>query len=114
MLIGGRHGGRRSARTPPCLWEDNMAYYVLLTNFTDQGAKTVKDTVKRAEAFKEMAAKSGVKVHSLYWTLGQHDVVAIAEADDDIAATALSLSIASLGNVRTQTLRAFDANDMAK
>ena len=66
-----------------------MAYYVLLTNFTDQGVKTVKDTVKRAEAFKEMAAKSGVKVHSLFWTLGQYDVVAIAEADDDIAATAL-------------------------
>ena len=72
-----------------------MAHYVLLTNFTDQGVKSVKDTVKRAEAFKQMAAKSGVKVHSLYWTLGQHDVVAIAEADDDIAATALS--VASLG-----------------
>jgi uncharacterized protein with GYD domain len=40
--------------------------------------------------------------------------VAIAEADDDIAATALALSIASLGNIRTQTLRAFDAADMAK
>ena len=91
-----------------------MAHYVLLTNFTDQGVRTVKDTVKRADAFKKMAEKSGVKVHALFWTLGQHDVVAIAEADDDIAATALSLSIASLGNVRTQTLRAFDAADMAK
>jgi len=91
-----------------------MAYYVLLTNFTDQGAKTVKDTVKRAEAFKAMAAKSGVKVHQLLWTLGQYDVVSIAEADDDISATALGLSIASLGNIRTQTLKAFDAADMAK
>ncbi len=91
-----------------------MAYYVLLTNFTDQGVKTVKDTMKRADAFKEMAARSGVKVHSLFWTLGQYDVVAIAEADDDISATALGLSIASLGNVRTQTLKAFDAADMAK
>src|SRR3954465_9993786 len=91
-----------------------MAYYVLLTNFTDQGAKAVKETVKRAEAFKQMATKSGVKVHSFFWTLGQHDLVAIAEADDDLAATALSLSIAALGNVRTQTLRAFDAADMAK
>jgi uncharacterized protein with GYD domain len=91
-----------------------MAHYVLLTNFTDQGVRSVKDTVKRADAFKQMAERSGVKVHALFWTLGQHDVVAIAEADDDIAATALSLSIASLGNVRTQTLRAFDAADMAK
>ena len=91
-----------------------MAHYVVLTNFTDQGVRAVKDTVKRAEAFKQMAEKSGVKVHALFWTLGQHDSVAIAEADDDIAATALSLSIASLGNVKTQTLRAFDAAEMAK
>ncbi|TIT91812.1 MAG: GYD domain-containing protein, partial [Mesorhizobium sp.] len=67
-----------------------------------------------AEAFKAMAADSGVKVNSLLWTLGQHDVVATVEANDDIAATALSLSVASLGNVRTQTLKAFDAADMAK
>ena len=91
-----------------------MAYYVLLANFTDQGIKSVKDTQKRADAFKALASKSGVKVHTLLWTLGQHDVVAIAEADDDIAATALSLSLAALGNVRTQTLRAFDTADMTK
>ena len=91
-----------------------MAHYVLLTNFTDQGVKTVKDTIKRADAFRQMAEKSGVKVHALFWTLGKHDVVAIAEASDDTVATALSLSIASLGNVRTQTLRAFDSEEMKK
>ncbi|MDX8433619.1 MULTISPECIES: GYD domain-containing protein [Mesorhizobium] len=91
-----------------------MSHYVILVNFTEQGAKSIKDTVKRAEAFKSMAADSGVKVNSLLWTLGQHDVVAAVEANDDIAATALSLSVASLGNVRTQTLKAFDAADMAK
>ncbi|WP_245525373.1 GYD domain-containing protein [Mesorhizobium sp. M8A.F.Ca.ET.213.01.1.1] len=41
-------------------------------------------------------------------------MVAAVEANDDIAATALSLSVASLGNVRTQTLKAFDAADMSK
>ena len=91
-----------------------MSHYVILVNFTEQGAKSVKDTVKRAEAFKAMAAKSGIKVNSLLWTLGQHDVVTTVEAGDDIAATALSLSVAALGNVRTQTLKAFDATDMAK
>jgi uncharacterized protein with GYD domain len=91
-----------------------MAHYVLLSNFTDQGIRTVKDTQKRAEAFKAMASKSGVKIHTLLWTLGKHDVVAVAEAEDDIAATALSLSIASMGNIRTETLRAFDSADMAK
>ena len=91
-----------------------MANYVLLTNFTDQGAKAVKDTVKRSDAFRQMAEKAGVKVQALLWTLGQHDVVAIAEAPNDEAATALSLSLAALGNVHTQTLRAFSAEEMQK
>ena len=90
-----------------------MAHYVILANFTEQGTRAVRDTIKRADAFKEMAAKAGVKVHSLYWTLGQHDVVTIAEADDETA-TALSLSISALGNVRTQTLRAFDAAEFGR
>jgi uncharacterized protein with GYD domain len=91
-----------------------MAHYVLLTDFTDQGAKSVKDTVKRADAFRQMAEKSGVKIHALFWTLGQHDVVAFAEAPNDEAATSLSLSVAALGNVRTQTMRAFSAEEMQK
>jgi uncharacterized protein with GYD domain len=91
-----------------------MALYVTLSNFTDQGVRSIKDTLKRAEAFKAMAEKSGVKVHSILWTLGQYDLVTIVEADDDIAATAMGLSIAALGNIRGQTLKAFDAADMAK
>ena len=91
-----------------------MALYVTLSNFTDQGVKAIKDTPKRAEAFKQLAEKNGVKVHTILWTLGQYDVVTIVEADDDIAATALALSMAALGNVRGQTLKAFDVADMAK
>jgi uncharacterized protein with GYD domain len=89
-----------------------MATFVVLTGFTDQGIRNVKETVGRAEAFKEMARKSGVTVKDLYWTLGQYDVVAVCEAADDEAATALSLSISSRGNVRSQTLRAFSFEEM--
>jgi uncharacterized protein with GYD domain len=91
-----------------------MAYYVLLVDFTDQGVRNVRETVKRADAFKALAEKQGAKVKTLLWTLGQHDVVSIVEADDDLAATALSLSVSELGNVKTQTLRAFDAADMSQ
>lgn len=62
----------------------------------------------------ETAGKSGVTVQALFWTLGQYDVVVVAEAPDDNTATALSLSVASLGNVHTQTLKAFDAEEMKK
>jgi len=91
-----------------------MATFVVLAGFTDQGIRNVKETVSRADAFKEMAKKSGVTVKDMYWTLGRHDIVAICEAPDDDTATALSLSVASRGNVRTETLRAFSFGETTK
>lgn len=89
-----------------------MATYIMLLNFTDQGIRNVKDTAKRAEAFKEMAKKFGVTVKDEYWTLGQYDGVITLEAPDEEAVTALGLSVGALGNVRTQTLQAFSAEEM--
>jgi uncharacterized protein with GYD domain len=87
-------------------------FFALESWFTDQGIRNVKETVSRAEAFKEMAKKSGVTVKDMYWTLGRYDVIAICEAPDDEAATALSLSVCSRGNVRSETLRAFSFDEM--
>jgi|SRR6516165_9817255 uncharacterized protein with GYD domain len=89
-----------------------MATYVLLASFTDQGIRKIRDSPKRADAFKEMAKKCGATVKDVLWTLGAYDVVAIVEAPDDISMTALGLSSGTLGNVRTQTLRAFTQADM--
>lgn len=89
-----------------------MATFVLLASFTEQGIKNVMDTAKRSEAVKAMAQKLGVTPKDIYWTLGRYDVVAIFDAPDDATMTALGLSIGKLGNVRTQTLRAFSAAEM--
>jgi uncharacterized protein with GYD domain len=89
-----------------------MPTYVTLASFTEQGVRNAKDTLKRADAFKEMAKKHGVTVKDIYWTQGRYDIVTVTEASDDISATALSLSIGALGNIRTETLRAFSASDM--
>ncbi len=89
-----------------------MATYIVLTSFTDQGVRTVKDTAKRADAVKELAKKFGVTAKEFYWTLGSYDVVAIFEAPDDASITALGLAIAGGGNVRTQTMRAFSREEM--
>jgi uncharacterized protein with GYD domain len=86
--------------------------YVVLANFTDQGVRNVKDTVKRADAFRELAKSSGATVKDIYWTLGQYDIVATVDAPDDMVVTALGLTLAKAGNVRTQTLRAFSPADM--
>ena len=89
-----------------------MATYILLMNFTDQGIRKIKDTTKRADAFKDMAKKCGAAAKDVFWTLGEYDVVAIVEAPDDISMTALGLSSGALGNVRTQTLRAFTQGEI--
>jgi uncharacterized protein with GYD domain len=92
--------------------EEVMALYIVLANFTEQGIRNVKDSPKRAEAFRDMAKKCGVTVKDTFWTLGQYDIVAILEAPDDVSITALGLSLGTLGNVRTQTLRAFSSADI--
>ena len=91
-----------------------MATFITLANFTDQGIKGVKDSPKRAEAFKAMAAKAGMSVKSVYWTLGHYDLVVVAEAPDAATATSLNLAVAALGNVRTETLTAFSAEEFGR
>jgi len=91
-----------------------MATYIVLGSFTDQGVRNVKDTTKRAEALRDLGKKFGVTVKDVYWTLGQYDVATVLEAPDDAAITALGLTLGALGNIRTQTLRAFSADEMGK
>jgi len=79
----------------------------MLYNFTDQGLRNVKEIAMRVEPLRDLADSLGVTVLSIFWMLGQYDMVAIIEASNEVAATALGLSIGKAGNVRTQTLRAF-------
>ncbi len=89
-----------------------MATYVMLGNFTDQGVRNVKETRKRADAFRDLSERAGVTVKEMFWCLGQYDLIAIVDAPDEETATALTLSVASLGNIRTQSLRAFSSDEM--
>ena len=89
-----------------------MVTYVVLAKFTDQGAKTAKDSPKRAEAFKQMAKTFGVTVKDIFWTQGRYDIVIVVEAPDELSAMALNLSLSALGNIRTESLRAFSSAEM--
>jgi uncharacterized protein with GYD domain len=90
-----------------------MVIYVVLGNFTDQGIRAAKDSPKRAEAFKKMAETFGITVKELFWTQGPY-VVTVLDAPDEFSTMTLSLSLGALGNVRTESLRAFPAADMTK
>ena len=89
-----------------------MTTYIVLSTFTDQGIKNVKETTKRAAAAKEMAKKFGATMREVYWTLGAYDIVAIVDAPDDASIAAFGLALAGGGNVRAQTLRAMSQEEM--
>ena len=87
--------------------------FVCLLKFTDQGVRNIKETSQRAQAFREIAeSKFGVRVKELFWTLGQYDLITIVDAPDEESFTAMALSLSSLGNVSTESLRAFTAEEM--
>ena len=86
-----------------------MARFVSLLNWTDQGAKTAADSVDRVDAARKVASDMGGSLE-VYWTMGQYDMVAITEFGDDETAVAFLAKVSSLGNVRSQTMRAFDAD----
>ncbi len=89
-----------------------MPIYVRLVNFTERGLHEMKDTVKRSEAFKELAKKHGVTVREIIWTDGEYDMVTIIDAPDDTSQSELALSEAKLGHKRVQTLRGYTATEM--
>ena len=91
-----------------------MPTYIMLASYTDQGVRAVKDTTKRAEAAREMGKKIGATIKDFYWTLGHYDMVLIVDAPDNATATAFGVSVGALGNVRTQTLPAFNTDEMGK
>src|SRR5256885_336879 len=91
-----------------------MLSYVVLYKWTEQGVKSVKDTVDRVEKAKELVEKMGGKLVNVYWTQGRYDLVGFSEWPDEDSVTAFSLALASTGNVQSETLRAFSAEDMKR
>jgi uncharacterized protein with GYD domain len=90
-----------------------MPTYVTLVNWTDQGIRNVRDTMERSQRTEELAQKYNVRIEQIYWTVGPHDIVIIAEASDDESAAAFLLELGSAGNVRTTTLRAYSREEMS-
>jgi uncharacterized protein with GYD domain len=89
-----------------------MPRYVVLIDWTEQGIANFKDSVDRYEAARSQFEAMGVTFHETYWTLGSHDIVGILDAPDGEALAAALLKLGSAGNVRTTTLRAFNAEEM--
>jgi uncharacterized protein with GYD domain len=89
-----------------------MATYIVLSDWTQQGVANFADTVDRYEAARGRFEEMGVNFKQIYWTLGSHDMVNIVDAPDDETMAAALLRVASVGNLRTTTLRARSAEEM--
>ena len=89
-----------------------MPRYVALMSWTDQGVRFAKDTVKRRQQADEALKKMGVTIETVIWTQGRYDLIAISEAPDDATVATAMLALAAQGNLRTETMRAFDAEEM--
>jgi len=81
--------------------------YIMLANWTDQGARQVKDSPKRLDAAKKVLIEMGGEFKAVYMTMGDYDLVAVYEAPDDAVAARFTLLLSQMGSVRTRTLKAF-------
>ena len=91
-----------------------MATFIVLIEYTAQGLENIQESPNRANAFIDSAKAAGVTVKDIYWTVGEHDGIAILDAPDDETASRVVLGLARAGNVRTRTLRAFNRDEMAR
>ena len=81
-----------------------MPTYISLCNWTDQGIKNFKDTLSRAKEADDAMGKLGVRFQSIHWTVGPYEE----------SATAALLALGAMGNIRTTTMRAYDADAMSR
>ena len=91
-----------------------MPTYITLLSITQQGIQNIKEAPKRIDAAKKAFKKAGAELKAIYLVMGRYDLVVISEAPDDETATKIALSHGALGNVRSETLRAFTEDEYRK
>jgi len=91
-----------------------MPTYIMLSNWTDQGIHRVKDSPDRLEAARQLCRQHGAEITGFYMTMGAYDMVVVIDAPNDDAFAALAISIAKGGNIRANTLKAFDEDQYRK
>jgi len=91
-----------------------MPTYIALSTLTDQGVRNMKDLARRLQNAEQAFAQMGATLREVYLLMGQYDYIVVAEAPDDETIARVSLMIAGQGNVRTQTVRAFDRSEMLR
>ena len=88
-----------------------MALYVMLTNLTDEGRKTIKEKPERIKEVNKEVENMGVKILAQYAVLGQYDFVNILEAPSNEAVAKVGLQLGARGTLQTVTMAAMTLDD---
>jgi uncharacterized protein with GYD domain len=91
-----------------------MPTYVVLYKFTADGAKNIRDTIKRAGRIRQQNARVGFRIRDVFWLQGQYDMIAIVDAPSEEGMMGAMLNVVSAGNVTSMTMRAFDSTEMSR
>lgn len=90
-----------------------MPTYVMLTNLTSDGVRTLKNNPGRVAEVNKEVEQIGAKVIAQYATLGQYDFVSIVEAPDEKTMAKVSVELGSRGTMTSQTLTALPSDELA-
>jgi uncharacterized protein with GYD domain len=94
--------------------EDQMATFIVLSKYTQQGLAKIKEGPARIDAVRKTARTMGVELKAWYLVLGHYDIVTLWEAPNDELLAKAMLAIGSLGNITTETLRAFTEDEFRR
>jgi uncharacterized protein with GYD domain len=90
-----------------------MPTYVMLTNLTAEGVRTLKNNPGRVAEVNREVEQIGAKVLSQYATLGEYDFVTIVEAPDDKTMAKIGVELGSRGTMKSETLAAIPTDELA-
>src|SRR6266849_124988 len=91
-----------------------MPTYISMLQYTQQGIQKVKDSPSRLDAARKVFEKEGAKIKDVYLVMGEYDLIFVAEAPNDEVVAKLTLMLASQGNVKSLTARAFTESEYRK
>lgn len=91
-----------------------MPTYITLLHFTQKGVETIKEGPARLDRAKQAFKAAGADLKAFYLVTGRYDAVAVIDAPNDEVMARIALGAAALGNVRSETLRAFTEDEYRK
>jgi len=91
-----------------------MPTYITLINYTPKGIENVKESPNRLDAAKKVFKTMGAELKEFYLVMGRYDIIMVTEAPNEETVAKIALALGSLGNVRTESFRAFKENEYRK